>query len=51
MIFTNDTEASLGFAAALADTVPEASDSGDDELSTPARAGRPARRVEILGPT
>lgn len=37
MIFTNDTEASLGFAAALADTVPEASDSGDDELSTPAQ--------------
>jgi predicted RNA-binding Zn ribbon-like protein len=39
MIFTNDTEASLGFAAALADTVPEASDSGDDELSTPAQLG------------
>ncbi len=37
MIFTNDTEASLGFAAALGDTVPEASDSGDDELSTPAQ--------------
>ena len=37
MIFTNDTEASLGFAAALADTVPEASDSGEDELSTPAQ--------------
>jgi len=34
MIFTHDTEAALGFVAALADTSPEASDSGEDELST-----------------
>jgi predicted RNA-binding Zn ribbon-like protein len=37
MFFTHDTEAALGFVAALADTSPEASDSGDDELSTPAQ--------------
>ena len=35
MFFTHDTEAALGFVAALADTTPEASDSGDDELTTP----------------
>lgn len=35
MIFTDDTIASLNFVAALADTVPEASESGVDELSTP----------------
>ena len=35
MIFTHDTEAALGFVAALADTAPGASDSGDDELSDP----------------
>ena len=35
MIFTDDTIAALGFVAALADTVPEASESGADELSTP----------------
>jgi predicted RNA-binding Zn ribbon-like protein len=35
MIFTDDTVAALGFVAALADTVPEASESGTDELSTP----------------
>jgi hypothetical protein len=35
MIFTHDTEAALGFVAALADTSPGSSDSGDDELSTP----------------
>jgi predicted RNA-binding Zn ribbon-like protein len=35
MIFTDDTVAALGFVAALADTVPEASESGEDELSTP----------------
>lgn len=34
MFFTHDTEAALGFVAALADTTPEASDSGDDELTT-----------------
>lgn len=37
MFFTHDTEAALGFVAALADTSPEASDSGEDELSTPAQ--------------
>lgn len=37
MIFTHDTEAALGFVAALADTTPEASDSGVEELSTPAQ--------------
>ncbi len=35
MIFTDDTVAALGFMAALADTVPDASESGDDELATP----------------
>ncbi len=35
MIFTDDTVAALNFVAALGDTVPEASESGDDELSTP----------------
>ena len=35
MIFTDDTIAALGFVAALADTVPEASEAGTDELSTP----------------
>ncbi|WP_136708800.1 CGNR zinc finger domain-containing protein [Agromyces sp. H66] len=35
MIFTHDTEAALGFVAALADTAPGASDSGDDELGDP----------------
>lgn len=37
MIFTHDTEVALGFVAALTETPPEASDSGDDELSTPAQ--------------
>lgn len=37
MIFTDDTVAALGFVAALADTVPEASESGEDELSSPAQ--------------
>ena len=37
MIFTDDTIAALGFMAALGDTVPEASESGDDELATPAQ--------------
>lgn len=37
MIFTHDTIAALGFVAALADTVPAASESGDDELDTTAR--------------
>lgn len=36
MIFTNDTVDALGFAAGLANTVPEASDSGLDELTEPA---------------
>ena len=39
MIFTDDTIAALGFVAALADTVPEASESGADELSTPEQLG------------
>ncbi|MGI9823372.1 CGNR zinc finger domain-containing protein [Agromyces sp. Marseille-Q5079] len=34
MFFTHDTESALVFIAALTDTVPEASDSGDDELRT-----------------
>ncbi|MFF2273128.1 CGNR zinc finger domain-containing protein [Agromyces sp. NPDC058136] len=34
MIFTDDTVAALEFMAALADTVAEASESGDDELVT-----------------
>ncbi|QEO13344.1 CGNR zinc finger domain-containing protein [Agromyces intestinalis] len=37
MIFTHDTISALGFMAALADTVPEASASGDDELETQAQ--------------
>jgi predicted RNA-binding Zn ribbon-like protein len=37
MFFTHDTEAALKFVAALADTTPEASDSGLDELSDPAQ--------------
>jgi predicted RNA-binding Zn ribbon-like protein len=37
MIFTDDTTSALNFVAALADTVPEASESGEDELSTPAQ--------------
>lgn len=36
MLFTPDTEMALGFVAALADTVPEASASGTDELDDPA---------------
>ena len=36
MLFTPDTELSLGFVAALADTVPAASASGTDELDDPA---------------
>ena len=35
MIFTDDTVSALNFVAALADTVPEASESGADELATP----------------
>ncbi|GAA2039372.1 CGNR zinc finger domain-containing protein [Agromyces tropicus] len=34
MIFTDDTVAALGFMAAVADTVPGASESGEDELAT-----------------
>lgn len=37
MIFTADTSAALGFMAAVADTVPGASESGADELATPAQ--------------
>jgi predicted RNA-binding Zn ribbon-like protein len=37
MIFTHDTETALDFVAALADTTPDASDSGDDELATSAQ--------------
>ena len=37
MIFTNDTVAALGFMSAVADTVPEASESGEDELATTAQ--------------
>jgi len=37
MIFTDDTVQALGFVAALGDTVPEASESGEDELSTRAQ--------------
>ena len=37
MFFTHDTEAALKFVAALADTTPEASDSGTDELSDPSQ--------------
>lgn len=36
MLFTPDTEMALGFVAALADTVPEASATGLDELDDPA---------------
>ncbi|QAY74365.1 zf-CGNR multi-domain protein [Agromyces protaetiae] len=36
MLFTHDTESALGFVVALADTVPEASESGADELATQA---------------
>ncbi|RWZ59564.1 zf-CGNR multi-domain protein [Labedella populi] len=36
MIFTHDTELSLACAAALVNTVPGASSSGDDELAAPA---------------
>ncbi|HEY6801134.1 MAG TPA: CGNR zinc finger domain-containing protein [Agromyces sp.] len=36
MFFTHDTESALLFVAALIDTVPEASDSGSDELADPA---------------
>lgn len=39
MIFTDDTVSALGFVAALADTVPEASESGDDELASTAQLG------------
>lgn len=35
MRFSDDTEASLAFVVALANTVPTASASGDDELETP----------------
>ncbi|GAA1945233.1 CGNR zinc finger domain-containing protein [Agromyces allii] len=34
MFFTHDTESALQFVGALTDTVPSASDSGDDELRT-----------------
>lgn len=36
MIFTDDTASALAFVAALADTVPEASESHADELTEPA---------------
>lgn len=36
MLFAHDTEDALGFVAALANTVPDASQSRTDELSTPA---------------
>ncbi|WP_395243496.1 CGNR zinc finger domain-containing protein [Agromyces sp. MMS24-K17] len=36
MIFTDDTASALGFVAALADTIPEASESRADELATQA---------------
>lgn len=39
MLFTHDTELNLTFLQALADTVAEASESGDDELSTEAQLG------------
>lgn len=39
MIFTDDTVAALGFMSAVADTVPGASESGEDELATTARLG------------
>jgi predicted RNA-binding Zn ribbon-like protein len=39
MIFTDDTVSALNFVDALADTVPEASDSGADELATPDQLG------------
>ena len=35
MQFAHDTEESLEFAVELANTAPEASRSGDDELATP----------------
>jgi predicted RNA-binding Zn ribbon-like protein len=37
MLFAYDTEATLAFAAALVNTVPEASNSGADELADPAQ--------------
>lgn len=40
MLFTPDTEMVLGFVAALADTVPEASASGHDDLDDPAEFDR-----------
>lgn len=39
MIFTDDTVAALGFMSAVADTVPGASESGEDELATTAQLG------------
>ncbi len=39
MLFTHDTEVNLTFLQALADTIPEASESGDDEIATEAQLG------------
>ncbi|GAA1059783.1 CGNR zinc finger domain-containing protein [Agromyces bracchium] len=46
MIFTDDTVAALGFMAAVADTVPGASESGDDELAT---TGQLAGLLDVWG--
>ena len=51
MIFTDDTTAALNFVAALADTVPEASESGEDELATTAQLNDPVSYTHLTLPT
>lgn len=49
VLFTYDTEMALVTAAALVNTLPDASNSGDDELTTPAQLIDFLDRNEITG--
>ncbi|MCP2030080.1 putative RNA-binding Zn ribbon-like protein [Okibacterium sp. HSC-33S16] len=49
MLFAHDTEVSLASTAALINTLPGASKSGDDELSTPAQLVQFLDRNEFTG--
>ena len=49
MLFTHDTEVNLAFLAALLDTDAGASESGDDELATPAQLAALIARAKFTG--
>jgi len=49
MLFTHDTEVNLSFLAALLDTAPGASESGDDELATPEQLAALITRARFTG--